>query len=107
MSDQRVTLPCPPHGDHLATLLCQHLPRDVHLGFFAATGDGDPRPDAWCAACDAVLRQEGGWTAYAEQYAGEAVVCAACYDAIKRRNRRSPLASERGEAALNRQYPTL
>jgi hypothetical protein len=56
---------------------------------------------------DDVLRQEGGWTDYADQYAGEAVVCAACYDAIKRRNRRTTLVSEQVKAALNRRFPTL
>jgi len=107
VSDPNLILHCPHHGDHPATLLCQHLPRGIHLGFFTATGDDDPQPDAWCAACDTLLREEGEWTDYADQYAGEAVFCAACYAAIKRRNRRTPAVCEKAEESLNRRFPTL
>src|SRR4051794_218120 len=55
-----LVLHCPHHGDRYATLLCQHLPNGIHLGFFAADAPGDPHPDAWCGACDEVLRIEQG-----------------------------------------------
>src|SRR3954452_25208533 len=85
-----LVLHCPHHGDHYATLICKHLPHGIHLGFFAADAPGDPHPDAWCGACDEVLRIEKGWTDFADWHAGEAVVCAARYDAIKRRNQCNP-----------------
>jgi hypothetical protein len=86
MSDLKEKVECAEHGLRHATFVCQHLARGSGLGFFCDTTSDDPRPDAWCGACDAVLMADGDWNEENEKVAGITLLCAVCYDEAKRRN---------------------
>lgn len=55
------TMECHDHGTQEETFVCCHLVSAIrtgdNLGFFRA---GEPRGDAWCAACEQVRIAEGG-----------------------------------------------
>lgn len=88
MSDQTEKVKCDEHGLSYATFVCQHLARGSSLGFFSNADPDDPRPDAWCAQCDAVMMADGGWNEENEKFADITLLCASCYDKAKERNQR-------------------
>jgi hypothetical protein len=94
--DKRVT--CELDGESHATFVCQHIARNAGLGFFTADpGDADPRPDAWCGACEEVLQREGRWNEVSMPFARLTLLCAGCYDRARLRNRPTgPLLSRSG-----------
>jgi hypothetical protein len=82
-------LRCRNHGPSRRNYVCRHVAEGEGRGFNAAEDEGNPRPDAWCDACEAVLKEEGWeWTDRAEAFADIVGVCGACYDDIEERNRR-------------------
>lgn len=88
-SESKDVLRCTRHGASQSTFVCRHVVDGSGLGFHQAEDPGNPRPDAWCDACDALLREEGGeWTERAAEFAGVTLICAGCYDAAEERNRR-------------------
>jgi hypothetical protein len=86
MSDTSKQVCCPRHGDSHATYVCRHLANGRGRGFFCADDEDDPRPDAWRAACDEVLRQEGEWNDRSEAFAAVTLLCAGCYDEARWQN---------------------
>lgn len=88
MSNRTEIVECDEHGRSHAAFVCQHLARGSGLGFFYASGSDDPRPDAWCAECDAVMMAADGWNEENEKTAGITLLCASCYDNAKMRNQR-------------------
>jgi len=67
--------------------MCGHLVHGQGLGIVESESeDNDPRPDAWCKECDEVLMQEGEWNDKSEAFANIQVLCANCYDEVRRRN---------------------
>ena len=87
MSDQSHTVICHVHGTSYATFVCQHLHFGQGLGFIQADDTpADPHPDAWCDTCDALLREEGGWTVRLRDFADLTLLCAGCYDEVRERN---------------------
>src|SRR5688572_29619949 len=81
---QRV-VKCSEHGVQQATFVCQHivasLPAGESAGFFWAQDPDNPRPDAWCRACEERVRATGGeWTEECESLAAVKLLCGACYD---------------------------
>jgi hypothetical protein len=86
MPEKRVD--CERHGVSHATFLCEHLMKRDGSGFhpgYDADRPDDPRPDAWCEACDALQERAGGWTDEAQAQARISLACAGCYDEIRRR----------------------
>lgn len=87
------TLTCPIHGrDQPVTLVCQHLAADgsYDLGFHCADSAGADaaRPDAWCAACEAVwAANDNVWNESIGAALAPQVRCAGCYDTIEQNNR--------------------
>jgi hypothetical protein len=78
---------CQCHGVSQPAYVCRHLLRGSGAGFHHAHDPGNPRPDAWCDVCDAVLRAHGGeWTDDAQESAGVTLVCGGSYDVIEERN---------------------
>lgn len=77
---------CNRHGQSKATFVCQHLARGRELGFYFAHDPGNPRPNAWCRECDAVLARVGEWNDESEAFAGIMLLCSCCYDDAKSRN---------------------
>jgi hypothetical protein len=86
MSDRTLEVECRIHGKSYATFVCQHLAKGEGRGFFCADDPQDPHPDAWCAACESVRKQEGEWNDRSEAFAKIAVLCAGCYELVKQRN---------------------
>jgi hypothetical protein len=88
MSDQNERVECNRHGPSYATFVCQHLASGgSELGFFCNTSTDDPRPEAWCAKCDAVMMADGEWNEQNEKAARITLLCSNCYDEAKARNR--------------------
>src|SRR6476620_7857929 len=79
---------CDRHGPSYTTFICGHLVKGHALGFCEANDPGNPRPDAWCNECERVLMDEekGQWNDRSEAFADIHVVCANCYDEVRRRN---------------------
>ena len=82
---------CDRHGEQQETFVCQHVVetlRDrVPRGFFWSSTPDNPRGDAWCSACNAVLDAAGGaWNEEAEAAAHIQILCGVCYDEAKRLN---------------------
>jgi len=71
------------------TLVCQHIAdgflRRERVGFFWTAEDpDDPRPDAWCAACNERVNATGGeWIGEPLEHAEPKVLCGACSDMAK------------------------
>lgn len=86
MSDNSLKVDCPIHGKSFATFVCQHLVNGKGRGFFFADDPSDSHPDAWCADCEQIRDEEGGWTDRAEDFAKVTVLCAGCYEVVKSRN---------------------
>jgi hypothetical protein len=84
MGERGIAVHCDKHGTGYAAFVCRHLLHGSGRGFFCS--DNGPCPDAWCAACDALMMQTGHWTEEAEKFAGIRVVCNRCYRNIRRRN---------------------
>ena len=69
------------------TFVCEHLLKGIGLGFFTdEKGANSPRPDGWCAACDRVRLEHGGWNEVSEALIVVKLVCGGCYDEIKAKN---------------------
>lgn len=97
MSDPTKIVSCERDGQNHATFVCRHLARNAGLGFFCSEDPDDPRPDAWCGACDEVLQREGEWNDRSEPFAHVTLICAGCYDRARLRNRApDPVLSTRG-----------
>jgi len=79
------------HGAESATFVCRHLAASLcsrePVGFVAAQTSAQPRPDAWCSACETKRLELGGeWCEESEAFAGITLLCAACYDEVRSLN---------------------
>jgi len=88
-STDRQVMQCARHGPSQTTFVCQHLSLGSGLGFHCFDDPGNPRPDAWCDACNAHFLEEGEWNERNEAIAGVKAICAGCYDSAEARNRKS------------------
>jgi hypothetical protein len=80
---------CGEHGESRPAFVCGHLVHGAGLGFYTAYSPDDPRPDAWCGACERLRVQHGGeWPAEVEATLGVMLQCAGCYDRARARNAR-------------------
>lgn len=82
---------CDEHGLQQATFVCQHiilgLREDKPYGFWWSSDSNNPRPDAWCTACDEYLASSGGeWNDKTEAFAGVTLLCGSCYDRAREMN---------------------
>ena len=88
MGDPEKTLHCREHGAAYATFVCRHIATGSRQGFNYGNLE-DPRPDAWCDACDRALMEHGGeWNDVSEAFAGITLICSECYDRARARNER-------------------
>jgi hypothetical protein len=80
---------CAVHGTQQQTLVCQHIVDGLtdkrRVGFFWTSCDIDnPRPDAWCSACNERVASTGGeWVGEAFEHLQPQVLCGVCYDIAK------------------------
>jgi hypothetical protein len=80
---------CTIHGLQQRTFVCQHIAEGLvkrdRVGFFWTREDPDnPRPDAWCSACEDRARATNGeWTGAALEHLQSKILCGACYDFAK------------------------
>jgi hypothetical protein len=87
MTDSATEVTCDRHGPSSATFVCQHVANGVGVGLFTSAEDpDDPRPDAWCAACEAMVNAAGGWDERTEAIAGITLLCESGYDEARARN---------------------
>jgi hypothetical protein len=88
MAPRKETVHCGEHGQQQATFVCQHLAQSLRtkemVGFFTADDPDNPRPDAWCAACEKKVWMTGGkWNDESEAFARVTMICGRCYDRAK------------------------
>lgn len=80
---------CDVHGWQQETFVCQHIAKSLHtgipVGFHWSAEQIEPRPDAWCSACEQARVAAGGddWTPEVEAKLGVKLLCGACYDSAK------------------------
>jgi hypothetical protein len=80
---------CDTHGVQPQTFVCQHIAEGLsqreRVGFFWTRLDPEnPRPDAWCSACERrASLTNGEWTGEALELLQPKVLCGACYDLAK------------------------
>ena len=91
MDEERLCVECAQHGKQQATYVCRHLVESLRtgarVGYCCADDPGNPRPDAWCSACEERIQATGGeWTDESEPFAGVTLLCGACYDKAKKQN---------------------
>ena len=91
MPDDEQMIRCDVHGDQPETFLCQHVVTSLFtsqpVGFWWADDPGNPHPDAWCTACNEVLKEENGeWTKRSESFADLKLLCAKCYEKARELN---------------------
>lgn len=92
MNPRDQTVECREHGSQPATFVCRHLVQALRdrrpVGFWTSDDAVNPRPDAWCDACEAKVQSTGGeWTDESEGFAGVTLLCGTCYDEARRMNR--------------------
>jgi hypothetical protein len=89
MTDASRSIQCTTHGSQQEKFVCRHIAAGLEskqrVGFFRTTFDPDnPRPDAWCSACEERVRQTNGdWIDEAEAHLKPKILCDACYDLAK------------------------
>ena len=91
MDDEKKYVECAEHGPQQATYVCRHLVESLRtgkkVGFWWADDPDNPRPDAWCSACEEKVQETGGeWVDESESFAGVTLLCGACYDRAKKLN---------------------
>lgn len=80
---------CPRHGLRKPSFICKHLQHGDGVGFFEPeeTPEEDwPFKNAWCAECEAVAIEQGGWNNVSERHAQIMPICEGCYEEIRQRN---------------------
>jgi hypothetical protein len=82
---------CDRHGPQPATFVCCHIVQTLQdgmpRGFHPGDDPGNPRPDAWCTACEEKVAATGGeWTDESETFAQVTLLCGACYDRARAMN---------------------
>lgn len=79
---------CGPHGERVATVVCQHLLDSAKLstaGF--VENSSDPADlQAWCHACEEKFLAEGEMTEAFKEFNEMTIVCIECYAGIKSRH---------------------
>src|SRR5262245_642007 len=83
------TVKCETHGVQPETFVCQHVAMSLRtgtpVGFYWAADPDNPRPDAWCHACNERVRKTGGeWVGDAAGQLGAKLLCGMCNDRAKR-----------------------
>jgi hypothetical protein len=91
MDPRKETVHCRQHGRHQATFVCRHIAESLRtneaVGFFTADDSDNPRPDAWCTACEKKVSETGGeWTEASDAFADVTLICGRCYDRAKALN---------------------
>ena len=90
--EQQRRVHCHEHGERFPTFVCRHLVQGAGLGFYEPNRppawDGESRERcAWCGACERVRQDQGGWDDESEAFAGVTMICDACFEAARARNR--------------------
>ena len=82
------TVPCSVHGENQRAFVCTHLLGDSSgMGFHHEDASvDDPLPDAWCADCELIRSESGGWGHDSENLCEFAVICSECYERARIRN---------------------
>ncbi len=84
------TITCETHGLQDETWVCQHIVAGLEnrkrVGFFWTTEPPEnPRPDAYCHACnERVKLTNGEWIGAALEHLEPKCLCGGCYDLAKK-----------------------
>jgi hypothetical protein len=81
------TMNCDTHGNGRMTFVCEHLaanPRQEWLSDLPT--DANPWPDAWCAKCDEICQEQGGWSEDTEGRIKIMLLCHRCYESFRKQD---------------------
>ena len=86
---------CDQHGTSAPTVVCRHLfdagaEAANRLDFITAFEPDEPRPTAWCRACEGERARENRWSARAEAEAAWVAICSYCYEELRKRHLAPP-----------------
>lgn len=78
---------CETHGTRVTAIVCRHMiqSKDRAVGFIENSADPEDL-QAWCSECERVFIEEGDKTQRFRSFNDFAVVCDACYAALKERH---------------------
>jgi len=75
---------CSDHGRGFATFICEHLLANPAQPWFSNEPDEEePRPDAWCASCEALFLEQGEWNEENVSLREIRMVCHHCYEKLR------------------------
>ena len=90
MSDQRdersSAIECAQHGSSRGAFVCEHVAQGCGLGFHFFPDPGNPRPDAWCSACETIRQKYNGWDEESQKLIKIVLLCGECYDQARQFN---------------------
>jgi hypothetical protein len=83
------TVDCSAHGEQQAAFVCRHLVQTIADGrprgfFWSVTEAGELH--AWCAACERLSEEHGGWTDEDEREMAVTLVCRECCERAREAN---------------------
>ncbi len=82
---------CASHGLGQQTFICEHLVLDPQQKWFSDEPSvAQPWPDAWCARCDELYQERGGWNDENSSRLKIKLVCHRCYQSLRERETRTP-----------------
>ena len=89
MTDDDDGIDCETHGRSsvTATVCCHQVRSETPVGFVENSDDPEDQ-QGWCSACEALFVKEGALTSTFREFCDFAVVCGACYAALKERHAR-------------------
>jgi hypothetical protein len=74
---------CATHGKGFETFVCEHLISNPAQEWFSEKSNRATRwPDAWCAACDVLYKQEGKWNDKNNSKIKIKLLCHHCYESL-------------------------
>ena len=74
---------CDRHGPSQECFVCEHLGKRSGTGFHAAEDAENPRPDAWCDDCNALIQSVSSWDDLGDRHPKLMIICGGCYDSLK------------------------
>jgi hypothetical protein len=75
---------CSSHGVGYEAFVCEHLMSNpAQIWFSDDPTEENQWPDAWCAACEALYEEQGGWNEKNEPKLKVRLVCHRCYHSLR------------------------
>lgn len=82
--DESSIIECAVHGTAQSTYICEHLLHNRKQKWFSEEPRPDNRwPDAWCAASDLIVQEQGEWNDSNSRRLPIKLLCHRCYEVAR------------------------